>query len=314
MVKEEMFLSTQGENSPKKPTIIITGANGFTGKHACDYFINKNYRVIAVTRTPTHHTSNHQIVYEHCELTDKSSVAHLIQKTKPDFLLHLAGQNQVQKSWEDPISSIEANAMSTLFLVDSLRTINPKCKIVIVSSALQFDPNHYSTLIHPYGLSKTLQSIIAQSWEVLFGMDIIIAKPSNLIGPGESSGICSLIAKKIRDMEILDVEKIIEVNNLFVRRDFLDVRDAVAAYEILFNYGKSGETYDISTGKSRYLKDITDTLRNLTTVDFKVKSIENKPEEREDNTPFVLQSMGWNPLIPFENSISDTLSYYRQRC
>lgn len=311
-MKEEKLLSIPDENSPKKPTIMITGANGFTGKHACDYFITKNYRVIAVTRTSTDLTSNHQLVYEHCELTDKSSVANLIQKIKPDFLLHLAGQNQVQKSWEDPISSIEANVMSTLFLVDSLRTIHPKCKIVIVSSALQFDPNHYSTLIHPYGLSKTLQSIIAQSWEVLFGMDIIIAKPSNLIGPGESSGICSIIAKKIRDMEIQDVEKIIEVNNLFVRRDFLDVRDAVAAYELLFTYGKSGETYDISSGKSRYLKDITDTLRNLTTVDFKVNTIENKPEEAENNQPIKLQSMGWNPLIPFEKSISEILSYYRR--
>lgn len=296
-----------------KMSIMITGANGFTGKHACDYFKNAGYKVIAITRNTSNLISDHNISYEHCELTNKNSVYSLINKIKPDYLLHLAGQNQVQHSWSDPILSIEANTMSTAYLIDALRVINPTCKIIVVGSALQFNPNDISSLIHPYSLSKTLQSLIAQSWEQLYKMDIIIAKPSNLIGPGNSNGICSILAKKVIDMEINNSEKLLELNNLYAKRDFVDVRDAVAAYETLFLQGVSGEIYDICTGESKYLKDLTDTLYLLSGIDFKIKYIQNTPETTEETFPSLLKNLGWNPLIPFETSIQTILAYFREQ-
>ncbi|HLG26229.1 MAG TPA: UDP-2-acetamido-2,6-dideoxy-hexulose 4-reductase, partial [Paenisporosarcina sp.] len=59
--------------------------------------------------------------------------------------------------------------------------------------------------------------------------------------------------KKVIDMELHNAEKNLEVNNLYVKRDFSDVRDAIAAYEMLFDYGIFGEDYVVSSGKSRYL-------------------------------------------------------------
>ena len=293
------------------PRVMITGANGFTGQHACIYFKKVGYHVIAVTRTKTEILSDHQISYEHCELTDKQSVFSLIKKTKPDFLLHLAGQNHVGKSWTDPITSFEANVMSTAYLLEAIRQENPICKIIIVGSTLQFNPNNLSSLLHPYSLSKTIQAIIAESWETLYGMDILIAKPSNLIGPGVSNGVCSILAKKVIDMELHDAEKILEVNNLYVKRDFLDVRDAITAYETLFKSGVSGEVYVVSSGKSRYLKEITDSLRLFSTIEFDIKTIHNSPEKTDEFTPSLLKSIGWEPNIPFEDSIISILNYYR---
>jgi GDP-4-dehydro-6-deoxy-D-mannose reductase len=296
----------------KPPIIMITGANGFTGQHACKYFINVGYHVIAITRTNKHIATKSLITYEHCDLTNKKSVFSLIQKSKPDFLLHLAGQNHVGKSWNDPVTSLEANVMSTAYLLEALRLVNPTCKIVIVGSTLQFDPNNLSSLLHPYSLSKTLQVLIAQSWESLYGMDIMIAKPSNLIGPGVSNGVCSILAKKVIDMELHDAEKILEVNNLYVKRDFIDVRDAIAAYEMLFNYGISGEVYVVTSGKSRYLKEITDSLRLLSSIEFAIKTLHSSVEKTVEIKPSLLQSIGWKPIIPFEDSMEDILDYYRE--
>lgn len=294
------------------PSIMITGANGFTGQHACKYFINAGYHVIAITRTNKHLSSENLITYEHCNLTNKQSVFSLIKKSKPDFLLHLAGQNHVGKSWNDPITSVEANVMSTAYLLEALRHEKPTCKIIIVGSTLQFDPNNLSSLLHPYSLSKTMQTLIAQSWGSLYGMNIIIAKPSNLIGPGESNGVCSILAKKVINMELHDADKILEINNLYVKRDFLDVRDAIAAYEMLFNNGISGEVYVISSGKSRYLKEITDSLRLLSSIEFVIKTLYSSPEKTDEITPTLLQSMGWKPTIPFEDSMKAILDYYRE--
>ncbi|MEI2325692.1 NAD-dependent epimerase/dehydratase family protein [Priestia megaterium] len=292
------------------PKLLITGASGFTGKHACHYFSNEGYEVIAVARNITF---NNDFQTERCDLTNKEDVKKLVKKVKPRYLLHLAGQNHVGQSWTDPISSIETNVMSTLHLMEALRHENPYCKVIVVGSALQFDPNQISTLMHPYSLSKTLQVVIAQSWEVLYNMPITIAKPTNLIGPGFSNGVCSIFAKRIVNMEMNKGEKIIQVNNLDAERDFLDVRDAVKAYELILTKGSSGETYDISSGKSYSLREVIDSLKSLTTIDFKINSsVNNSKEEKVKNNPVKTLNLGWKPTIPLERSLEDSLNFYRR--
>ncbi|MEH7587797.1 NAD-dependent epimerase/dehydratase family protein [Priestia megaterium] len=293
-----------------RPKLLITGASGFTGQHACRHFLKAGFEVIAVARNTTF---NNHFQTEYCDLTNKEDVKTLVKKVKPQYLLHLAGQNHVGQSWDDPISSIETNVMSTLYLIEALRNENPHCKVIIVGSALQFNPNQSSTLMHPYSLSKTLQVVIAQSWEVLYNMPIVIAKPTNLIGPGFSNGVCAIFAKRLVDMEMNRVEKIIQVNNLDAERDFLDVRDAVKAYELILIKGISGETYDISSGKSYSLREIINRLRFLTTIDFKINyQLSDSKEEKVKNTPIKALNLGWKPTIPLEISLEDTLNFYRK--
>lgn len=117
----------------RMPKLLITGASGFTGQHACNHFVNAGFAVTAVSRKSF---GNGQVQTELCNLTNKENVSKLIKKVKPDYLLHLAGQNHVGKSWIDPVSSLEANAMLTLYLIEALRQENPACKVVIVGSAL----------------------------------------------------------------------------------------------------------------------------------------------------------------------------------
>lgn len=297
-----------------KPKLMITGANGFTGIHACDYFKNAGYEIIAVSRTFSKSASNKGIDLEYCDLTNRHQVNNLIQKIKPDILLHLAGQNHVQKSWDDPITSFEANVMSTAFLIEAIRKASIDCKVIVVGSALQFDPSKISSLIHPYGLSKTIQVLVAQSWESLYGMDIVIAKPTNLIGPGISSGVCSIFAKKVAEMELKNADKVLAVNNLFAERDFIDVRDVIRAYEVIFKVGKSGTVYDISSGHPRYLKEITDTLKTLSNVDFTIQTLKSNIESIDIvASSKMLIAAGWKPLIPFEKSMEDILHYHRDQ-
>lgn len=290
---------------------MITGATGFTGRHACSHFLQAGFDITAVTRKAA--DINDQVQIEHCDLTDSTTVRKLVKKVKPQYVLHLAGQNHVGQSWLDPISSLKANSLSTLYLIEALRQESPSCKIVIVGSVLQFDPKEISTLTHPYSLSKTLQVLIAQSWVILYNMHIVIANPSNLIGPGFSNGVCSIFAKKIVDMEENEAERIIEVDNPNARRDFIDVRDAVRAYETLLTKGKSGEIYEICSGKSCSLEDIINEFKAITTVDFEIKSkLNNHMEQRAEITPLKLMNLGWKPMISLESSLRDILSFYRK--
>ncbi|PAK40214.1 NAD-dependent epimerase/dehydratase family protein [Peribacillus simplex] len=291
--------------------LIITGASGFTGRHACAHFLKSGFDITAVSRKKI--TIDKEIQGECCDLTNKKEVYSLIKMTKPQYLLHLAGQNHVGESWLDPVSSLEANSMSTAYLIDAVRKESPTCKILIVGSALQFDPTSISTLSHPYSLSKTLQVLIAQSWAVLYNMDIVIAKPSNLIGPGFSKGVCSVFAQKIVEMEMQKAEKVLEVHNLNVKRDFLDVRDAVKAYEILLKMGKSGEVYDVASGNNCSLGEIIEGYKSITSEDIEVKSHRHDLIEKNiEIDPNKLVHLGWKPRIPLESSLLAILNFYRR--
>lgn len=291
--------------------LLITGASGFTGQHACKHFVKAGFDVTAIINNNTY--ENNDVHLERCNLTSKDEVNNLIKKVKPHYLLHLAGQNHVGLSWIDPISSLEANTLSTAYLIDALRQENPACKIVVAGSALQFNPANISSLIHPYSLTKTLQVLIAQSWAVLYNMHIIIAKPSNLIGPGFSNGVCSIFAKKVAEMEHKKAEKVLEVSNPNAQRDFIDVRDAVRAYETLLLRGEPGEIYEIATGKNHSLKEIINRLKSLTTVKFELKSQSNEIlEQKAEIIPVKLIKLGWKPAFSIETSLLDILNFYRR--
>lgn len=292
------------------PKLLITGASGFTGQHACSHFIKAGYEVTAVTRTDL---NNPEVLVEQCDLTNEEAVRKLIKKVKPQYLLHLAGQNHVGHSWSEPISTLEANYNSTLNLIEALRLENPDCKTVIVGSALQFDPSNLSTLTHPYSFSKTLQVLVAQAWAKLYNLHIVIAKPSNLIGPGFSNGVCSIFAKRIIYMEENKRETVLNVNNLGAQRDFIDVRDAISAYEILLINGSSGEIYEISSGKSYSLKEVITRFQSLTSVDFQITSTESDFNEAKVKIlPNKILNLGWKPTISIQSSLEDTLIFYRQ--
>jgi GDP-4-dehydro-6-deoxy-D-mannose reductase len=300
------------ESAVSSPKILITGASGFTGRHAIDYFSNNGMEVVAVVRTKTtfqHHMNYH---IEECDLINEKAVNELIEKIKPDYVLHLAGRSSVEESWKFPAYYMMTNVISTLNLLEALRFHCSESKTVIVGSALQFDPRITPNPVHPYSLSKGIQILVADSWKRMFGLDITIAKPSNLIGPGFSNGVCSVFARKINEMEIGGIQPILEVSDLTSGRDFLDVRDAVRAYDYLLKSNTIEDAYEICTGITRPLEQVIRTFQSLTEItlrikDKKVTSTQFSP--MMDNTK--MRALNWEPLIPFEQSLYETLQFYR---
>ncbi|MGA5688822.1 NAD-dependent epimerase/dehydratase family protein [Cytobacillus pseudoceanisediminis] len=293
-----------------KSKILITGATGYTGLHSCKYFTSAGYDVVAVTRTDI---AIDGVMVEQCDLKNKESVLNLIKKVKPQYLLHLAGQNHVGQSWSDPTGTMETNLLSTIYILDALHKECPETKIVIVGSALQIDPSNISAITHPYSLSKTFQVLAARAWGELYGLSIVIAQPTNLIGPGKSNGVCSVFANRIAEMESHNAKHILEVNNLYAQRDFLDVRDAVRAYEILLKKGISKEVYAVSSGKSRSLEEIANILKTMTPINFIIKSSGRNIKEDIVRIPYgKMNQLGWKPTFSLKTSLEESLNYYRR--
>ncbi len=291
------------------PSLLITGGSGFTGRCACEHFQKLGWDVTAVVRNRSVVIQGVKIVS--CDLTIREAVESIIHDTKPDYILHLAGVNSVYDSWHSPLESIEGNVLSTLYLLETVRQLNNQPRIIIVGSALQH--NQGVKPLHPYSVSKTMQVQLAEHWAHLFDMDIVMAKPSNLIGPGPSKGICSLIAEEIARQEQVRGIPSLRINDLSAKRDFLDVRDVVRAYDLIFKHGKKGQLYEIGSGQMRSLSEVVDHYQRLTKSPIQIEEV--GPNTSEE-LPFVnnesIYELGWKQVKSFRSSLADILQYYRQ--
>lgn len=275
-------------------------------------FVDRGYNVAAVVRRPEAMPEGCRTVV--CDLTEPESVGRLVAAVRPDYVLHLAGRNEVACSWREPAAYMEANAMATIYLLDALRNASA-CRIVVVGSMLRsrIDAPGTGASAHPYGLSKTIQAMTALSWANLFGQQVIVAEPVNLIGPGRSNGICGLLARKIVAAERGIDRTPFRLSSLDEAREFLDVRDAAAAYAVLLEKGTAAAGYSIGSGTIRTLGDVAKAFQRLTDQPLRLEigtaagsSLPYRPVDLA-----AMESFGWRPAIPFETSLADALAYYR---
>jgi GDP-4-dehydro-6-deoxy-D-mannose reductase len=269
-----------------------------------------------------------------CELTDRSQVRRMVQAVKPDYVLHLAGRNHVKDSWQDPAANLETNLMGTIYLLEALREAGSRARVLIAGSKLGIPLTEPPNPPHPYSLSKAFQVFAARSWGRLFDLDVMIAHPANLIGPGPSTGICALLAGWIAKEEKGVEQPPFRLSSLAEQRDFLDVRDAVAAFAHMLEHGAQGESYPLVSGSLRTLGELVDGFRPLTRLSLDViapagafpartrdtsgASQDGVHAARGNAKPAAAESallhrLGWRPLIPFHRSLADTLDYFRDR-
>jgi GDP-4-dehydro-6-deoxy-D-mannose reductase len=293
--------------------ILVTGASGYTGFHACKHFSLSGYKVFGLVNSNKEKIQNISM-YE-CDLMKTKQLDSIMEKVQPDFILHLAGENNVGKSWENPLHSFQVNVTGTLNLLEAVRKFVPKSKVLIIGSVIDFNPCDGMQANHPYGVTKYFQTLLAQCWAGLFNIHVLLARPSNLVGPGQSSGVSSIFAKKIVITENQHKMTDLTIKNIHVQRDFLDVRDAVRAYEILLNKGEAQQTYDVGTGVSRSLEELVATLSLFSKAKVNCQTdLQAEPENNFIVNIDEISKLGWTPSISFEQSMEDTLNYYRGMC
>ncbi len=319
------------------PSVLITGAGGFTGLHACRHFLGMGYRVTAVVRKEPERLAAvlapeltggagrsagtgvaeadamNRLRIEVCDLMDYPGVKALMERVKPDSILHLAGRNSVPESRRFPAEYWNANVQGTLHVLEASREAGVTGGILVVGSMLSFTPGPSPVPPHPYSLSKTVQVLLARSWAHLFDLRVMAAEPSNLIGPGPTNGICGLLARKIVRWEAGADRDPFRLSSVMEKRDYLDVRDACAAYGAILEQGAPGELYRFGSGVYRTLGEVLETYRSITGRELPVVigGSGGGPEPKPIAMRTVLR-LGWRPVIPFEQSLRDVLEYFRR--
>lgn len=299
-----------------KPTILITGAAGFTGRHACAYF-RQRLRVIAAVRDAARNKQELQAdQLISCDFTDPDAVKACMQAAKPDYVLHLAGMNDVRRSWLEPLVCMQANVSGTLHVLAAASELSAQPTVLVVGSSLSFNPSEDPPRpAHPYALSKTMQRMLARSWTHLFDLPVLAAEPSNLIGPGSSAGLCGLLADYVAKWEKGLQDQPFRLSSLSEKRDYLDVRDAVRAYERMLFQGTVGQLYRFGSGKLRSIQEVVQAFEKAAGESFPYTVSDQKPRDK-DPQQFGLSAMkqlGWRPTISFSKSIREILQDARFR-
>ncbi|MBN1179161.1 MAG: GDP-mannose 4,6-dehydratase [Anaerolineae bacterium] len=311
---------------------LITGAGGFVGDHLCSYLLAHTDWAILGTVYPNPVDAPHphpRLHLSSLDLRNRTEVERTLVEWQPDAIFHLAALSSVPASFKAPWETLENNIRAQLNVLEAARRLSSCPRVLIVGSNEEYGKPHPDELPiteetplrpqNPYAVSKVAQDFLGLQYHLTYGIEVVRLRPFNHTGPGQSDQfVVPAFASQIARIERGEQLPIVRVGNLNVARDFSDVRDIVRAYYLAVTQGEPGEVYNLSAGQPRSIKDILDALLSLSTVKIEV---EIDPDRyRPSDTPVAYGSSakfrartGWEPQIPFDQTIHDVLNDWRHR-
>jgi GDP-4-dehydro-6-deoxy-D-mannose reductase len=314
--------------------VLITGITGFAGSHLADYCLQRGgidvHGIIRWrSRTENIEHLGERVTLHECDLRDASSTRDVIEAVGPDYIFHLAAQSFVPTSWKAPSESLVTNVIGQLNIFEAIRKIGLKCRIQLACSSEEYGLVHENEVpiketnplrpLSPYGVSKVAQDLLGYQYFMSYGMDVVRTRGFNHEGPRRAAVfVISDFAKQIVDIERGVRKPVVRVGNLEARRDFTDVRDMVKGYWLALEKGKPGEVYNICQEKCWSIQETLDQLLTLTHVKIEVRL--DRKRMRPSDVMLLLgdcskfrADTGWKPEIPFQQTLRDTLEYWRAR-
>lgn len=314
--------------------LLITGINGFVAFHFLEFLSKKDEKIeiLGIGRSSESNLDNQfpnlNFSYKSIDLLNKDKVSLVISEFRPTHLLHLASVSSVGHSWHYPQESFVNNTNIFLNLIDQIRIEGIKCRILSIGSSEEYGivdkiniPIKESCPLNPvspYAVARVSQEMISKIYSTGYNMDIIMTRSFNHFGPRQKEVfVISSFAKQLVDIsKNMSSEHTVTVGNLEIVRDFVDVRDVVKAYYLLLKYGKKGEIYNICTGKGFSLAEILNKMCDLLKIEIDIKI--NLELIRPSDNPIIIgdykkiqSELDWNPEINIEQSISDTLKWWK---
>ena len=306
--------------------LLVTGGLGFIGSHLIDSLVKKNHKIMILTKTLSKKKnikkSAKKIQIEKIDLTNFQQLGKIIEKFKPDVIIHLAGNASHSKSFENPLKDIDSNAKTTLFMLEKIRKLNTQCKFILGSTFIVIGkpkklPVNENTPCNPttiYGTNRLSSEYFCKIYHEVYGLHTNIFRITNSYGPREQiipkkNAVNFLIYKSFKKEEI----SIYNQGKFF--RDFIYIDDVISGINIILKKGKSGELYWISSGKRTWFYEFGDILEK--TTGCKVKYSETPVYTKKvDVGNFVvsnskLRKLGWSPKISVNVGVKKTLKFFQ---
>jgi len=304
--------------------IFVTGIEGFAGGHLARHLASTGHTVIGLHWADA--PAGLPAELHRGDICDFDATRSLLDSSRPDGIVHLAGLSSVVLSESHQMTTYDVNAFGTLKLLEAVRQLQLKCRVVLISSADVYGRSNVgraltedlpSLPLSPYALSKHMTAEAGLFYHRAFGLDVVILRPFSHTGPGQAATfVFPKVANAIAQVERGKREPVVEMGDLKVRRDYTDVRDVVRAYLLAMERCAAGETYNVTSGKPLVIQEGVDHLCSLALVPVQVKS--SAAKFRPHDIPLLTgdpskfrAATNWQPEIPFTKTLSDLLEHYR---
>jgi GDP-4-dehydro-6-deoxy-D-mannose reductase len=282
--------------------VLVTGAGGFVGRHL-------------------HERLGDSFVPFEGDVLDAEALAASLRSVKPSAVVHLAAESSVGGSWENAAHVWSVNVVGTVNLLEAVRREHPGARMLFTSTGEVYGraervptPEEEPVApISPYAASKAAAELAcAQA-----GLDVVVARAFNHEGPGRDERFA--IGSWTRQIVRLEHEGggSLLVGDLSAERDLTDVREVCRAYALLLDPSVPAGTYNVASGRSVAMREVAERLVGLARVPITVEQDEARlrPADipRLAGDPSRLRAAtGWEPEIPLERTLADTLEAVRQ--
>ncbi len=313
---------------------MITGIGGFAGSHLAEYLHTIGDVEISGTLSPRGSAANlaalgEAIGLHRVDLMETASVRTLLAQVQPDAIYHLAARAAVGASWQDPAGTLHNNITAQLNLLQACIELGIAPRVLVVASAdeygrvrpedLPVDEDTPLRPVNPYAVSKVAQDYMGLQYHLSHGLPIVRVRPFNHSGPRQETGFvipdfCSQIARIEAGLQ----EPLLRVGNLEAERDLHDVRDTVRAYHLALEHGEPGSVYNVGAERAYAIGEILERLLALAHTPVRVEP--DPARMRPSDIPRIVsdcarlrRATGWAPRYTLEQTLQDTLDYWRER-
>lgn len=295
-------------------TVLITGAAGFTGRHLVAYLAagEQPLRLVGADRAVDPPEGLDEFV--ELDMADPDAVAALVERCRPRTVIHLAAVTPPCRDadlWH-------VNVGGTNHLLRSLHAAGcADARVLLVGSAAEYldAPDGCFAETQPvggetrYGQSKWAQVRLALDLGAQLGLQVVVVRPFNLVGPGlparwVTAELCRQFADPGRDA--------VTIGNTASERDFVDVRDAVRAYWRVAEAGRSGEAYNVCSGRPTRIAELIDIFAELTDGAKRIEVDESRFRRVDLDRVYgtidkIRDELDWEPRIELRQSLADML-------
>jgi GDP-4-dehydro-6-deoxy-D-mannose reductase len=282
--------------------VLVTGPGGFVGSHL---------------RTEL----GEAFVPFEGDVLHADAVLAAVRDAQPSAVVHLAAESSVAASWEDAFRAWKVNVDGTVNVLEAVRRKSPGARVLFASTcdvygnARRFPTPESEPVapVSPYGATKAAAELAC----AISGLSVVVARGSNHEGPGRDDRFA--VGSWTRQITRLEGEGggTLLVGDLSAERDIVDVRDVCRAYRLLLDPTVPPGTYNVSSGDPVSMRRVVELLVDLARAPVRVERDEARVRpaeiERLRGDPSKLRAaIGWEPEIPLEQTLADTLATARR--
>jgi GDP-4-dehydro-6-deoxy-D-mannose reductase len=310
---------------------LVTGAAGFVGGYLAAALAGEGAEAAGLDAAPAgdHPVRPSGFAIERCDLLDQGAVEAALARHRPETIFHLAAQSSAARSFEDPRGTIEANVTAAVVLLESIRRIVPRARVVLAGSCEEYGRRTPGEMplgeespiepVSPYAASKAAQNLLAMQYHRAFGLDVVLTRSFSHTGPGQTDVFAlPSFARQCAAIAAGAGERVLRTGNLDVTRDFLDVRYVARAYIAIARQGRSGTVYNVCSGHGLLLADALRALIELAGGAISVRS--DSALERPSDVPILVgdnarlrRDCRWEPKIGRRRMLADLYAWWSGR-